>query len=258
MLTPYTMQADIMPEETEDAKARLGMAAGARKAQYDMLSRSMVKNREATRKAKEENKSMQKKLKSLKMGNMGGVQDPITDVLRKTEKKVMALRKEYDRTCHGTKARQQRVDEMHDSLKQIDLQAPGPEDEEAMTRQIRPLENRLDKAMMKYNEAQNIRRTYEQIVKRLREERTGFDSHLKSLEDTMKGKEKDHEDLEILARDAVAARDASRAELETLRVEYEEFVRWTEDQLNEQRAKVAAREEMEAKMTQRERARADV
>merc|ERR1719235_938193 len=141
---------------------------------------------------------------------------------------------------------------MHDSLKQIDLQAPGPEDEEAMTRQIRPLENRLDKAMIKYNEAQNIRRTYEQIVKRLREERTGFDSHLKSLEETMSGKEKDHEDLEILARDAVASRDASRLELETLRGEYEDFVRWTEDQLNEQRSKVRAREEMEAKMQARE------
>merc|ERR1719440_1001454 len=150
---------------------------------------------------------------------------------------------------------QQRVGELHDAVKQIDLQAPGPEDEDAMTRQIRPLENRLDKAMIKYNEAQNIRRTYEQIVKRLREERTGFDSHLKSLEDTMKGKEKDHEDLEILARDAVAARDASRAELETLRVEYEEFVRWTEDQLNEQRAKVRAREEMESKMQAREKSR---
>merc|ERR1712054_545054 len=115
-----------MPEETDDAKARLGMAAGARKAQYDMLSRSMMKNTDLTRKTKEENKSMQKKLKSLKMGNMGGVQDPISDVLRKTEKKVMMLKKEYDRMCHGTKARQQRVDEMHDSLKQIDLQAPGP------------------------------------------------------------------------------------------------------------------------------------
>ena len=70
------------------------------------------------------------------------------------------------------------------------------------------------------------------------QERTGFDSHLKSLEETMRGKEKDHEDLEILARDAVASRDASRNELETLRIEYEDFVRWTEDQLNEQRSKV--------------------
>ena len=42
-------------------------AAGGRKAQYDMLSRSMVKNKDDTRKTKEENKAMQKKLKSLKM-----------------------------------------------------------------------------------------------------------------------------------------------------------------------------------------------
>ena len=41
-------------------------------------------------------------------------------------------------------------------------------------RQIRTLENRLDKAMIKYNEAQSIRKTYDQIVKRLKEERVNF------------------------------------------------------------------------------------
>merc|ERR1711959_614641 len=102
-------------EESDEAKARLGMAAGARKAQYDMLSRSMVKNRDLTRKTKEENKSMQKKLKNLKMGNMGAVQDPIGDVLRKTEKKVMVMRKDYDKVKHANKAKQQRVDELHDA-----------------------------------------------------------------------------------------------------------------------------------------------
>lgn len=36
---------------------------------------------------------------------------------------------------------------------------------------IRILENRLDKVMIKYNEAQSIQQTYDQVVKRLR--RTG-------------------------------------------------------------------------------------
>lgn len=36
-----------------------------------------------------------------------------------------------------------------------------------LTKKIRSLENRLDKAMIKFNEAQSIRRTYEQIVHRL-------------------------------------------------------------------------------------------
>ena len=42
-------------------------------------------------------------------------------------------------------------------------------------REIRILENRLDKVMIKYNEAQSIRKTYEQIVKRLKEERVGLE-----------------------------------------------------------------------------------
>jgi hypothetical protein len=33
---------------------------------------------------------------------------------------------------------------------------------------MRMLENRLDKAMIKHNEAQSIRKTYEQIVRRLK------------------------------------------------------------------------------------------
>ena len=48
-------------------------------------------------------------------------------------------------------------------------------------RKIRMLENRLDKAMIKYNEAQSIKRTYELIVKRLKEERVGYDNQLSAI-----------------------------------------------------------------------------
>jgi hypothetical protein len=36
-------------------------------------------------------------------------------------------------------------------------------------RNIRILENRLDKVMIKFNEAQSIQQTYESVVKRLKE-----------------------------------------------------------------------------------------
>ncbi len=49
-------------------------------------------------------------------------------------------------------------------------------DDNPYMRKIRMLENRLDKAMIKYNEAQSIKRTYELIVKRLKEERVGYDN----------------------------------------------------------------------------------
>lgn len=54
-------------------------------------------------------------------------------------------------------------------MKELDLESKRPtQDDSPLTRQIRMLENRLDKAMIKYNEAQSIRKTYEQIVKRLK------------------------------------------------------------------------------------------
>ena len=46
---------------------------------------------------------------------------------------------------------------------------------ETPERNIRILENRLDKAMLKYNEAQSIKKTYEVILKRLKEERLSYD-----------------------------------------------------------------------------------
>ena len=52
----------------------------------------------------------------------------------------------------------------------------GGHEESSLMRNIRILENRLDKVMIKFNEAQSIRKTYEQIVKRLKEERVGYDN----------------------------------------------------------------------------------
>ena len=53
--------------------------------------------------------------------------------------------------------------------------------------------------MIKYNEAQSIRRTYEQIVKRLKEERIGFDNQLAAVERTLKAKDHDLEETNLPA-----------------------------------------------------------
>ena len=49
-------------------------------------------------------------------------------------------------------------------------------------KKVRILENRLDKAMIKYNEAISIKKTYEIILKRLREERIAYDKQLEAME----------------------------------------------------------------------------
>ena len=75
------------------------------------------------------------------------------------------------------------------------------------------MENRLDKAMIKYNEAMSIKKAYELIVKRLREERIGYDNQLTAIEQSLKGKENDFQELLILNQDAVFAKDQAENEL---------------------------------------------
>jgi hypothetical protein len=63
-------------------------------------------------------------------------------------------------------ANKKSLQDLKDEVKQLELEARRPNQEDSpLTRNIRMLENRLDKAMIKYNEAQSIRKTYEQIVK---------------------------------------------------------------------------------------------
>jgi len=67
--------------------------------------------------------------------------------------------------------------------------------------------------MIKYNEAQSIRKTYEQIVKRLKEERIGYDNQLAAIERSLKGKEHDYVELLLLSHDAKHAKELALSEL---------------------------------------------
>jgi len=58
------------------------------------------------------------------------------------------------------------------------------------------LENKLDKAMIKYNEAMSIRRTYEQILERLKDERAGYDNRIHAIQKSLKAKQ--HGNLLVL------------------------------------------------------------
>lgn len=71
---------------------------------------------------------------------------------------------------------------------QVDINS----DDHPQMRTIRVMENRLDKAMIKYNEAMSIKKAYELIVKRLREERIGYDNQLTAIEGSLKGKDTDY------------------------------------------------------------------
>lgn len=98
------------------------------------------------------------------------------------------LRRLLDKERHVTKSKKAALFSLQDKLKEVEENKLGFIEENPLMRNIRVLENRLDKVMIKYNEAQSIQKTYEEVVKRLREERVGYDNQLSIVESSLKGK----------------------------------------------------------------------
>lgn len=129
----------------------------------------------------------------------------------------------------------------------------GGHEESGLMRNIRILENQLDKVMIKYNEAQSIRKTYEQIVKRLKEERVGYDNQLAAIERSLKGKEHDFEELLLLAHDATHAKELAQAELKKYEHKKEAVKELRKTYLEEKERAIKAREDVLSRMENREK-----
>lgn len=102
-------------------------------------------------------------------------------------------RRQLDKERHLSKTKKKTLLHLQDMLREVEDGRSGLIEESPLVKNIRVLENRLDKVMIKYNEAQSIRKTYEQIVKRLKEERVGYDNQLAAIERSLKDKEHDYE-----------------------------------------------------------------
>jgi hypothetical protein len=172
---------------------------------------------------------------------------------------VADLRRKHDDVRHQCQFRQKELDTMQDKLKDLEKEMDKLKDDDTpLTRNIRTLENRLDKAMIKYNEAQSIRKTYEQIVKRLKEERIGFDNQLAAIERTLKAKEKDLEELVLMSHDAQHAKEVAKAELLKLEHQLMEEKKQREKELADRRALVQQKVEMNQRMEKRDKMRREM
>lgn len=103
------------------------------------------------------------------------------------------------------------------------------------------LENRLDKAMIKYNEAMSIKKTYELIVKRLKDERVGYDNQLAAIEQSLKGKEHDFEELLLLSHDANHAKELAEADLRKFEAQIEARRKLRYNEVNAQKQLIESR-----------------
>jgi len=176
--------------------------------------------------------------------------------LAKLDEQITTLRRKHDELAHANMEKRRELEKLTDRLQDLskEAQLPSALDNPTM-KEIRALENRLQKAVSKYEDAYEVRRTYEQIVKRLKEERIGFSNQLEARELTLRAKEGDYEELLLMSHDANQSKEMAKQELAKFEALVSEERKLREKELAERRMLVAKKQEINAELERREKAR---
>lgn len=237
-------------EQLEDLQRRYQLLEGERKATYETAQLTIRQNKEIIRQMKEEAKSLRQQIALHRNEAAPSIEKQLSEKTAHCN----GLKRQLDSLRHDSNSKRESLDDARAKLEDL-TEASNSQNigSSAQMRQIRVLENRLDKALIKYNEAQSIRRTYEQIVKRLQEERTGFDAQLAQLEETLRAREKDYEELLLLSHDAYHAKEMAQAELHRFEQGVMEERNQRDKEVQEKKTLVQQRVEMNQRLQQRER-----
>lgn len=197
-------------EQLDDLRRRFALLEAERMASFETASLSIEQNEEIIQQMLAESGSMKKKIAKLR--------NEKPEIMEQQFDKAMSEEQAMQRKLDGMRAQNKKksasLEALGSRLHQLSVSSEIPSSEASPEmRQIRVLENRVDKAMIKHSEAQSIRKTYEAIVNQLQKERSGFDSRLIAIEDTLKAKERDYEEVLLLSHDAYQAKEVAQAEL---------------------------------------------
>mmetsp|Transcript_25042 Transcript_25042/g.24512 ORF Transcript_25042/g.24512 Transcript_25042/m.24512 type:complete len:189 (+) Transcript_25042:128-694(+) len=186
-----------------------------------------------------ENKELKEQLKTIALQSAGASMNTTGSefVDRLGEKDLSVWTRRLDEIRNKTKQKKDHLLQLQDKQRELNKeQLDINSDDNPQMRTIRMLENRLDKAMIKYNEAMSIKKTYELIVKRLKDERVGYDNQLAAIEQSLKGKEHDFEELLLLSHDANHAKELAEGDLRKFETEIEARRKLRTKEVNDQKS----------------------
>jgi|EP01047_Picozoa_sp_COSAG01_P035629 chromosome segregation ATPase len=243
--------------DIEELQMKIQTLESERKTTFEQTQMLIRQNRDALTRGKMENRELRIALAQIqKDAGAAGTEDAESSKLTDL---CSELRKCYDDLRNDAAEKCDELEDLADGLKDLELESQkSNQGDSPVTRQIRTLENRLDKAMIKYNEAQSIRRTYEQIVKRLKEERIGFDGQLAAVERTLKAKDHDLEELTLMLHDATHSKEQAKGELARLEDQLLEERKHRDEELKAKRKIAEQRAEMAKRLAEREQKREDI
>ena len=106
-------------------------------------------------------------------------------------------------------ARRLELDGLADKLKDLHNASYKPDD--SPMEKLRAGEENLVQCAARYEEDHRVQKTYEQVIRRLKQERLSFPAEQKVLEGTLKQKESEYEQLLLMSHDANLSKEARAA-----------------------------------------------
>uniref|UniRef100_A0A8C7PPQ3 Outer dynein arm docking complex subunit 3 n=1 Tax=Oncorhynchus mykiss TaxID=8022 RepID=A0A8C7PPQ3_ONCMY len=232
MTMPFSAEAIKPPlhDQITELQRKIQLLEGDRSAYYEMSQSSIKKNRNSILQLRQENKRLHKKLangdeqvikeafqsrgmEKAAFRNMSG-----KAALKVLDQKVCDKMKKLNALKHTTQTHRRRLEDLQTLYQSMKLENRGPErdterrSEEA--KNLRVLENRLEKAQLKCQEAEHIMRGYLKLKAHLQEESLTFQSQLDKLEAEILRQRQELKDLQVLNSDALLSKDTAKAELQ--------------------------------------------
>ena len=196
---PKKMMTEISVSDIESLRKRFQLVEGDRKAYVQTFEQTKRQNDDRIREIRVANQELRSRIaEKKKFSSSNSSSSSSTSEIENLTRQLHRLRASHDKYRHRSQNMRIELQAMEDTLHEMERQSE-PMRAVSMNQKIRILENRLDKAMIKFNEAQAIRTTYQQIVKRLKDERIGLDNQLSALERTLEVKRNDYDELMLLS-----------------------------------------------------------
>ncbi|XP_036598299.1 coiled-coil domain-containing protein 151 [Trichosurus vulpecula] len=232
---PAVSHAGVKPPvqvQISDLHKKIQLLEGDRKSVYESTQWTIKKNKETIKHLREENKISYQKLTDLFSGDERVVRWVIREwkeekpyLKNKNGEEALALMdhrlsekiKQLNALRYEAEQRRHRIEELQlqYSLRELEVIEVRDRNSE-MAKTIRNLENRLEKARLKADEAEHITRVYLQLKAYMQEESLNFENKLDAMEGEVKRLRHEFSELQNVTQEATHARDAAKSELQKL------------------------------------------
>eukprot|EP00052_Salpingoeca_macrocollata_P017480 m.142281 g.142281 ORF g.142281 m.142281 type:complete len:510 (+) comp20401_c0_seq1:42-1571(+) len=202
-------------DTADELRRKLVLLEGDKKAHYESTQATIAQNADTIETLRRENKSMTARIKSLKAPSAAPAGPRALELL---DSKIAEQIKRHNALRYQAQAKQKQLQQLQEQLHKLDEEEKSiqqaREGESSEAQRLRELENRLEKATIKAQEAQHIGRTYQQIITKLQQDRLSFDGIMTQTEKAIAARKADLADVQAMKTDACAARDQARKELQ--------------------------------------------